>query len=285
MSGFAARSRALALALAALAGAGASSAAAQEAPRRVVSVNACTDQLAMLIADEDQLRSVSWLAADPRVSAMAADAAAFPLNRGRAEEVFLLRPDLVIAGAYTGRASADMLRRLGVRVETFEPAARLEDVAAHLRRMGELLGRTERAEAIAADFEVRLARLRTEIERRPRAALYYANGYTAGDRSLAGQILVAAGLSNVASGAGFPDGGTMPLELLVTAAPDLLVEGEPYPGASRAEAILEHPALSALRGAERGRLADSDWTCGTPFVLRAVDELARVRDGLSGSAP
>jgi iron complex transport system substrate-binding protein len=40
-------------------------AAAADAPARVVSVNLCTDQLAMLIAAPGQLQSVSWLAADP----------------------------------------------------------------------------------------------------------------------------------------------------------------------------------------------------------------------------
>ena len=245
-------------------------------------MNACTDQIAMLVAGEGQLVSVSWLAADPRTSAMAEAAEAYPLNRGRAEEVFLLRPDLVIAGAYAGRASADMLGRLGVRVESFEPASSLEDVADHVRRMGRLLGREDRAEAVAADYEARLARLRAEVTHRPRAALYYANGYTSGDRTLAGQILMAAGLSNVAAEAGYPEGGFLPLERLVVAAPDLLVEGEPYPGASRAEAILDHPALAALRGGATSRLADSDWTCGTPFVLRAVADLAALRADLPG---
>ena len=281
MSAFAGPSRALASAAAALALlVGASgAAAADEAPRRVVSMNVCTDQLAMLVAGEGQLVSVSWLAADPRMSAMTEEAARYPQNHGRAEEVFLLRPDLVIAGAYAGRASADMLGRLGIRVETFEPASSLEDVADRIRQMGRVLGREERAEAIAADYEARLARLGEEVAARPRAALYYANGYTSGDRTLAGRILLAAGFANVASETGHADGGVMPLEALAMAAPDLLIEGEPYPGASRSEAILDHPAVAALRGGGGARLADSDWVCGTPFVLRAVEALARERRG------
>ena len=46
-------------------------AAAQEAPARVVSMNLCTDQLAMLLAAPGQLLSVSKLARDPMSSAMA----------------------------------------------------------------------------------------------------------------------------------------------------------------------------------------------------------------------
>src|SRR5690606_19064584 len=43
---------------------------AEPPPARVVSINVCTDQYAMLIAGEGQLHSVSHLAADPYSSAM-----------------------------------------------------------------------------------------------------------------------------------------------------------------------------------------------------------------------
>src|SRR5690606_31042246 len=69
---------------------------AESAPQRVVSMNLCTDQIAMLLAAEGQLISVSDLAADPRMSSMADKAAAYHENHGRAEEIYLMRPDLVI---------------------------------------------------------------------------------------------------------------------------------------------------------------------------------------------
>ncbi|MEL6267927.1 MAG: ABC transporter substrate-binding protein, partial [Pseudomonadota bacterium] len=53
---------------------GAASTAAAQPPARVVSMNLCTDQLAMLIASPGQLVSVSYLARDPASSAMAAEA-------------------------------------------------------------------------------------------------------------------------------------------------------------------------------------------------------------------
>ena len=272
-----------ALALALLAGAGASAQGvegASPAPRRVVSMNACTDQLAMLLADEGQLLSVSHLASDPRISAMTAEAASLRQNQGRAEEIFLMAPDLVLAGAYSGREAVAMLRRLGIRVETFEPASGLDDVPARIREVGQALGREAEAETMVSDYDARLAALRAEVARRPRAAIYYANGYTSGDRTLAGQILVAAGFANVAAEAGYAEGGVMPLEVLALAAPEFLVTGQTYPGASRSEAILDHPVVAALRGGPEARIADRDWVCGTPFVLRAVEGLSRLRAGL-----
>ena len=90
-------------------------------PARVVSINLCTDQLAMMLADPGQLVAVSHLARDPRSSTMVAQAMAYPITYGRAEEVFLKAPDLVLAGTYTTQATVDLLQGLGVEVALLAP--------------------------------------------------------------------------------------------------------------------------------------------------------------------
>ncbi|WP_371037126.1 ABC transporter substrate-binding protein [Rhodosalinus sp. FB01] len=247
-------------------------------PARVVSINLCTDQLAMMLAAPGQLHSVTNLATDPRVSAMAEEAAAFPSNRGAAEDIYLMRPDLVLAGRYTAQPTVAMLRRLGIPVVVFDPALSLDDVRTRMVEMGAALGQEEAAARAVAIFDARRAALRESVSRRPSAALYYANGYTAGDRSLAGEILAAAGFENVAEAAGLSAGGRMPLEVLALAAPEAVVTARPYPGASRAEDILDHPGVRALReGRAAGAFADRDWICGTPHVLAAIESLAELR--------
>lgn len=258
-------------------------AGAGDRPARVVSTNLCTDQLAMLVAGAGQLHSVSYLAADPRSSSMPEAAAAYPLNHGRAEEIYLMRPDLVLSGGFATRATTDMLRRLGIRVVVFQPASSLDDVRDRLTRMGEVLGREDRAAELVAAFDARLAALRATDGNRPSAALYAANGYTSGNGSLAGQILATAGFDNIADEAGYPNGGAMPLEVLAMARPDAIVASRPYPGRSRAESVLDHPALAAI-GAARGHI-DADWSCGTPHVLDAVAEMRALRRGIGDDAP
>ena len=70
--------------LAALLIAGAASA---DAPKRVVSINHCADQYALLIAAPEQIVSVSHVADDPFMSAMAERASAYTKNRSGAEEI------------------------------------------------------------------------------------------------------------------------------------------------------------------------------------------------------
>jgi len=141
-----------------------------ETPQKVVSMNVCTDQLAMLLAGEGQLHSLSALAVDPRISGMVEEARAFHINSARAEEIYLMKPDLVLAGTYTARASVEMLERLGLRVVRFAPANSLADVPLRLREMGAVLGREARAAELVAAFEAGLARLKDNApEQRPRA--------------------------------------------------------------------------------------------------------------------
>lgn len=242
-------------------------------PSRVVSMNLCTDQLAMMLAAPGQLASVSYIARDRRASAMAEDAMAYPINHGRAEEIYLLKPDLVIAGTFSTRATTDMLRRFGVPVAVFEPAYSLDDVPARIAQMGTVLGREEAANALITEFEAAMSHIATTTAP-PRAALYSANGYTSGQNSLAGQILEAAGFANIAAELGYSHSGVLPLELLAMADPDVVITTRPYERPSRSEEILAHPVVSALsRRPDTSEMRDADWVCGTPHVLNAIQKL------------
>lgn len=256
------------------------SAAFADAPARVVSMNLCTDQLAMLLAAPGQLISVSHLASDPMASTMVAEAQAYPVNRGGAEQIFLMQPDLVLAGSYTSLASVELLRGLGIEVVQLPPASSLGDVAAHMRQIGAVLGQSEKAEAMAADFEMRLELFRHTGDAAT-AAMYYPNGYTTGEGTLSDDILKLTGFRNIGAEAGVTGGGILPLERLVMAAPEMIVTSTPYPGASRSEEILIHPALAALRDkAAASRITDADWICGSPYLLRAVSAMADARTAL-----
>jgi iron complex transport system substrate-binding protein len=250
----------------------------------VVSLNLCTDQLAMMLAAEGQLHSVSYIALDRRASAMAEEAQAYVINHGLAEDIYLMQPDLVVAGQYTRRSTTQMLERLGIPVVTFPISSSLEDVRDSLIRMGDVLHREEAAALLLADFDARLAALRAEIEERPSAVLYYANGYTSGDNTLAGRILHAAGFENAAVEAGYDGGLKLPLEVLAMTEPDAVITAKPYPGSSRSEEILDHPAVRAFRaGREGATMTDHDWVCGTPYVLRAIEELGAARREMTGA--
>ncbi|WP_243697878.1 ABC transporter substrate-binding protein [Rhodovulum bhavnagarense] len=241
----------------------------------MVSINLCTDQLAMMLADEGQLISVSMLARDARLSPMADRARAFPANHGQAEELFLMRPGLVLAGRYGAQASVNMLRRLGIEVVQIAPARSFDDIRANLRSVGAALGREDVAEVLIARFDADLAALAREGEAGARAVVYAPNGFTSGQGTLVNDMLAAAGLRNAATEGGHSGGGRLPLERLVTLEPDLVIRAARFGGASRAEEMLDHPALAKAMADQPVRpRSGGRYICGTPLVLSAVAELA-----------
>ncbi|ASV87048.1 ABC transporter substrate-binding protein [Ochrobactrum quorumnocens] len=250
------------------------SAQAQEIPKRVVSINVCTDQLALLLADRTQLQSVSYLSRDPLLSVMIEKAKQLPINHGQAEEVFLMKPDLVLAGTFSSRATVGLLRELGVRVEEFAPARSFEDIRAHMKRMGELLGRKEEADQQIAAMDAALSVIKRPEHKRT-VALYYANSYTSGRGTLIDEAIRLAGLDNIADKAGVRGSAMLPLEMLIMEKPDILVRGSRGRPPALAFENFEHPALRALEGYTRTvALNDNLTVCGGPFSVEAVAKLA-----------
>lgn len=251
-------------------------------PKRVVSMNVCTDQIAMLVVAPGQLRSVSYLATNPHTSAMAGEAAAVAVNHGQAEEIFLMRPDLVIAGTYTTRTTVNLLKRLGFRVEEFAPAVSFDDIRVNIRRMGELLGREERAEALVARFDDRLSRLHAAPSG-IRTALTFASSYTSGSGTLSQAALDLAGLDNIAVERGISGSTRLPLEVLVATDPDLLVSADrDYGAPALAGETFVHPAYRALARRKAAVSVPSKlWVCGGPFTLQAVRILREAAERLT----
>lgn len=266
--------------------------AAAAAPERVVSMNVCTDQLAMLISGKGQLHSVSALSTDPAVSVMVEEASGYAVNHGRAEEIHIMRPDLVLAGTHTTRTTVDMLKRLGIPVAEFALPTSLADIRENVLRMGEILGREERARQIVEEFDRTLAQLQTS-RTHGTVAIYEPNSYASGHGTLAHAVVEAAGLDNIADDIGLEGTAILPLEVLVLNAPDLLVSSGLGAGDKvRATQAFRHPAFRAIRG--RSRMVDAAtryWACGGPSTLvalrlmrEAADALEKERQAPSGQA-
>jgi iron complex transport system substrate-binding protein len=252
---------------------------AEPIPRRVVSINVCADQLAMLIAAEGQLHSVSKLAADPAGSVLSDKANHYVLNAGFAEEVFMMHPDLVLAGTYTARTSVAMLRRLGVRVVDLPPTNTFDEIRQQIRHVGHLLGREPRAEELVAALDADLAALPPPqaAQPRPLAVLHYFNNYTSGAGTLAGEVVTRAGFRNLGSEIGLVGTVHLPLERLVMAAPDVVIaENKTEQVQILAYDGFDHPALRAVTGGKPFiSIPDKYWVCGAPFTAEAVRRLAR----------
>ena len=263
-----------------LAGSLASAAAAK--PRRVVSLNLCTDQLVLMLAEAANVAAVSYLSRDSANSYMAAAARDVPAIRGRVEEILPLDPDLIFAGRFTSQGAVAFLKRMGRRVAVLDPPEDFAGVRAQVRRVAALLGEAARGEALLADMDRRLeraGRARAVPADRPTAAFYLPGGYAAGGGTAVDSVLAAAGLRNAAAELGVTGTAVLPMERLVASAPDVLILGAfGDVGASIAEETLRHPALAkSMKGRKPLRIPARLWVCPGPMLAEAVELLAEAR--------
>lgn len=244
-------------------------------PRRIVSANLCADRLVLQLADRQDIVSVSHYATDPAMSTVTDAAKGLPLNRADAEEIAALHPDLVVLGtSATSRATAAMLRTLGIAVHIVPAAKSLADVAAAIRGVASALGQEARGEAMIARLESGLGAVAAPRPAKARAAIYLAGGWSSGRGTLADELLTRAGFANIAAEDGLSGFGALPLESLVAQKPDLIVfETIGETGPSLGSALLDNPVLAAS-GARILRMPARLWTCPDPAVADAAQRIA-----------
>ncbi len=252
-------------------------------PQRIASVNLCTDQYLLLLADPDTIATVSWLSQQRKSSYYYERALNIPVNHGEAEEIIAHAPDLVLAGFYSARTTTHLLQQLGYRVELFDHPRSIEQVREQLRRMGDLIGRRKKAERVIQVMDERLQRVATlPAINAPTLMQYAPGGYTVGRDSLVGDIIYHAGWQNKATDAGVAHLGIVDLETLLMIAPLALIDSPLAPDSySFAEQMLKHPVLKkSTRPKFTVTVERNLWICGGPMVVDALIELRNAREAI-----
>lgn len=252
---------------------------------RVVSINMCTDQLVLALADPDQILGLSVYSRDPVLSYGAAAAANYPRLSGSAEEVLTLEPDLVLSGRYTRNATRGFLKAKAVPLAEFDVARSIKDAKAQVLRAGDLLGQRARAEAAVAAIDAAVARAKAAPRTHLSVLPLQRRGWVAGGRTLTTDLLDTLGLAN--AGAAFAaTGGYVPLEKIIAQRPDALLLTREQNGAEdQGTALLAHPALAALYPpGRRIYLPERLTVCGGPMLAEAIDRLAAEAGRLAASA-
>jgi len=266
--------------------AGEATPAAGKAPRRIVSLNLCADELVLRLAPKHHVLSVTSLAADPVSSTVADLARGIPANRGLAEEVVPLGPDLVLAGAFTTRSTVALLQRFGIEVMELGVPASLDEGYAQIRAVARRLGAPEKGEAMVAEIEAALAAAPPPSHPAPRAVVMRPNGFTVGRSTLPDDLMRRAGLDNVAARLSPDKLGQLSLEEIVTARPEVLVvDDEPDAPPSLAREMMQHPAVAtALAGGRIAEIPTRLWACVGPQLAEAFTRLSAAAQPQAGAA-
>jgi iron complex transport system substrate-binding protein len=243
---------------------------------RIASMNVCSDQLLLTLADPAQILGLSRFSRDAWQSWAAGDARRYPLLSGGAEDVLVLKPDIVVASLFDKRSTRELLKAKGLHVVEFTVPRTLDEVKDQIREMGEVVQHPDRARAEIARLDSAIARARQAVTNKHYRVLPLSRrGYVPGADSLVSSLLTETGLLNPAGDLGVGSGGFASLEAIVNLKPDFILVSE---AGDRAEddgrAFLLHPALEHFYPpAKRIVLPERLTVCGGVMLAEALDVL------------
>ena len=263
--------------LAACGGPGASVPETASKPMRIVSLDFCADQYVLKLADPEQILAVSPDATE-HFSYMRDAAVGVPTVRPVAEDVLILKPDLVVRSYGGGANAAAFFERAGIPVLQVGWASSVhgEDVGAIpylIQDMADGLGQSERGAELVAEYQTRLARI--EAHSGDISALYMTpSGVTTGEGSLVDDAMQAAGIENFMQRSGWH---SIPLEKLAYERPDMVVAS--YFGSrdnhQSSWSAARHPVARRELATNAQVAIEGSWTaCGGWYILDAVEALA-----------
>lgn len=241
-------------------------------PTRIVSLDYCADQYVLKFADRDDILAVSP-DASKEFSFMHEAAVGIPTTRPIAEDVLLLKPDLVVRSYGGGPGATQFFEQAGIPVLDVGWTPDLPAVLANTQRMADGLGQYERGAVVVADARSRLEALAREAD--TKSALYMTPaGVTTGPGSLVHEMMTAAGLSNFETEPGWR---SIPLEQLAYDEPDIVI---PASFSSHASALnswsaMKHPIAKAQVSNHTTIPLPGAWTsCNGWFLIDGVELLA-----------
>ncbi|WP_375570783.1 ABC transporter substrate-binding protein [Ahrensia marina] len=247
-------------------------------PERVVSLNMCTDQLLLALADPNQIVGLSRFAGNGRLSYAAEQAAAYPQLPAAAEAVIALEPDMVLTGLFTNRAAKDMLARFDYRVEEVPFSRSLEEAYAAIRLVAEMVGHPQRGQVLIDQIDAALSAARSDEQLT--ALIIRRRGYATGIESLIGDLLAQLGMPLASERLVGARGGFADLETIIRAEPDVLITPTlTRQGEDQGSALLAHRALNERYPPSRRIAMPERLTlCAGPSLIEAIETIANERD-------
>ena len=237
------------------------------APRRVASLNLCTDELVLLLAAPEQIVSVTHLAQQEAETPLWRQAQRYRRNDGSLLSVVALRPDLIVT---MGGGGADRLRiaaRLGIPTLDLPFAQSLGDVRESIRRLALALGRPAEGAALLRRID---ALIRSAPPVRRDTIWLGGGGRTVSATGLEAQWMALAGMRQRPL-----QGDRVSLETLLVRPPAILLRSDYRQGQySSGQRWLSHPLAREVRAQRVIPTDGRRWTCMGPLL---IDEIVRLR--------
>jgi iron complex transport system substrate-binding protein len=239
---------------------------AEARPTRVASLNLCTDELLLALANDNQIASVTHLSKQSAETPYWQKARRFRTNDGSLLSIAALKPDLVVTMGGGVRDRASIARRLGISIIDLPYPLSLADVEASIVRLAAALGQQVRGEKLIEQLEL----LRRTAPATTADTIWLGGGgRTVPAAGLAAEWMRLAGLRQRTF-----RGDRVTLEQLLISPPRVLLRSnyrqDEYSGEQR---WLSHPLARRTRAGKTLTTDGRRWTCMGPGMIPEVIRL------------
>ena len=246
-------------------------------PMQIVSLDFCADQFVLKMIERERILALSP-DAEKSFSYMRDRAKNIQSVRPTAEDVLVLKPDLIVRSYGGGPNAAAFFERAGVPILNVGWAGDIEGIKTVTLDMAEKLGEAEKGAAIAADIDARLKAIKSKPNAKKNALYMTPTGVTSGEGSLIHEMILAAGLDNFQKQSGWRP---LPLERLVSEQPDLVAAAffESTENNKDFWSAMGHPiAKKQLQDRPNVELQGAWTSCSGWFLMDAIEALANYEE-------
>ena len=238
------------------------------APKRVASLNLCTDELLLMLGHSRQIVSVTHLSQQQAETPLWRQARRHRRNDGSLISVTALKPDLVLTMGGGVRDRTGIAAKLGMRTLDLPYPRRLSDMETSIAKLAAVLGRPQ----VGRQLLAQIGSLRRSAPARGRDTVWLGGG----GRSVPAQGLAADWMRLAGLRQRPLRGDRITLEQLLVSPPAILLRSDyrssQYSGEQR---WLSHPLAE---GTGKSRSVPTDgrrWTCMGPLMIHEVLRLRR----------
>ena len=253
------------------------SAEAAEYPERIVSLGPINTENVYLLNAQDRLIANTIYCVNPP-EAKEKDKIG-TLLQANIEKIVSLKPDLVLATSLTRPRQVAKLKRLGINVVQFTQPANFDEISEQFIKLGQLIGREERARRIVHEARRAIETIRQKTAGRSKKKVFLQVGtrplFSSVEDSFTNEFITLGGGKNIAKGS---LQGVYSREKVIAQNPDLIIIAimgtEGVAGEKEQQKWMRYPSISAVKN-NNIHIVDPNLVC-SPTPLTFVDALRTI---------
>ncbi len=249
---------------------------------RIVSLNACTDELLLQLADPAQIAGVTHFTHSPQSEAVLKSHPEILKLSGDAERIYKSRPSVVVAGPFSNPQTIEQLKKLKIEISIFKDPISWEDLLRTVKALEEMLGTNPQI----ALFRRNILNLNGPQSKwaGKRALFWSPAGHVPGRGTFENTILETLGMQNAVD---FENYAFLSLEKLIQLQPEVIVVTQnPKQRNSWAHDTLFHPALrAALPRLEYLHIPEEAVSCASAYTVEILEKLLNKTPGAARTHP